>query len=1181
MDTTSSLELSNLTSSDLLTTPFVEGRTYELTVSWPSGKRLTYLARTAEQYDHINLVVERALDVGTDCKIRSYKSSRIENDNRETNGHNDALLIESGKLSSRALDQFRRCADELLQVEVSNLLKKDRLTQVGVSETLKKGQLEQVVDLLRPYSAYRVQALSSDKGSQVVALDFDGCLAELLPGQFSKIGEPLPGAIEAIQTLVDEGYRVVIMSTRAMSGKGKSDIQDWLDAHGAPDVTVTGHKIPASVYLDDRAVRFTDWKTSLEEIRNIVEGSDETKSASLCSFDKSILERKGADLICPACDRIVNILQTAVASVHALSPGDKVYVKALDGKTKGNAYLICKASKKEEYSLQGNDLWIVKFASGECLPVGENYLVKIGHDERIQRMAESIILGDEDRLSKVADMSVKYDLDKVVESALSEVKEGILPPDAVLVSVGSRFGLCSDDLDFVAAQLITESEEQSNKVADMTDSVRDALLEVEARFSREGRVPSEEDETNLVLGYVAEEYDLTSEAMDEDLETKVKDLILTVRSTDKRIPLWVRSEKLDEFRSKISEGFLVGLNKFRSEAMTVPTVEDYRKTKTTPMGVSELNEFYDQATEEDKEEVSGLIEDGRIQEAWSIIEKYVGRRHVKLNELQDYKPTHLPSLTSIPEGEYDTVRHQTTADEDGPALCMNCGSVWQEGIRCCDNPKKAPGEGPAMRGEVKEGYTGSECISCGKFVPLHDAVKNEYGAGYLCQTCAPEWNKDVTDKEWKETREPVTAANDEVKVTLIPFPVQDRPDMLMWEVEYNGEKSTYLFPKKYSEEDVKKTVLLEHGGAQKQAANDTSFMRGNAYVMQFLDEWEIETDDEVTNILKSNSSDEEKYNKIKERTIELIQSKPESEAQIKEVDWDAPEIKADIYSMIEESNESKKESSMKVKAADVDTIVKSYLIAALWSTTNFETEEPWDATRGVNDFSQKAEAEARRVVTEFVQKAGDLLNGLGPEQIGHDLWLTRNGHGAGFWDRGLGEAGEKLTELSQSLGEDDIYADEQNGELHFEHEASMKVSENKKILDEVVSTLKPSAEQKKVIASIYDSLDDFTPDFLKSVGQFFTYDWDQGSSWEVREVEGKKQIVRKEVLPKKAPPSGKHSFKEGQVVKSYLSFFPSDVKIVALLGEDRYRVKSTIDGTVSEVSEDDLLVDDPKKGLFN
>jgi hypothetical protein len=29
--------------------------------------------------------------------------------------------------------------------------------------------------------------------------------------------------------------------------------------------------------------------------------------------------------------------------------------------------------------------------------------------------------------------------------------------------------------------------------------------------------------------------------------------------------------------------------------------------------------------------------------------------------------------------------------------------------------------------------------------------------------------------------------------------------------------------------------------------------------------------------------------------------------------------------------------------------------------------------------------------------------------LGHDLWLTAAGHGAGFWDRGLGAAGARLT----------------------------------------------------------------------------------------------------------------------------------------------------------------------------
>ena len=32
------------------------------------------------------------------------------------------------------------------------------------------------------------------------------------------------------------------------------------------------------------------------------------------------------------------------------------------------------------------------------------------------------------------------------------------------------------------------------------------------------------------------------------------------------------------------------------------------------------------------------------------------------------------------------------------------------------------------------------------------------------------------------------------------------------------------------------------------------------------------------------------------------------------------------------------------------------------------------------------------------------------ESVGHDFWLTSQGHGAGFWDRGLGELGDKLTD---------------------------------------------------------------------------------------------------------------------------------------------------------------------------
>ena len=40
---------------------------------------------------------------------------------------------------------------------------------------------------------------------------------------------------------------------------------------------------------------------------------------------------------------------------------------------------------------------------------------------------------------------------------------------------------------------------------------------------------------------------------------------------------------------------------------------------------------------------------------------------------------------------------------------------------------------------------------------------------------------------------------------------------------------------------------------------------------------------------------------------------------------------------------------------------------------------------------------------------------------GHDFWLTRNGHGTGFWDGDWPVHGDKLTQLAQAYGEIDVY----------------------------------------------------------------------------------------------------------------------------------------------------------------
>lgn len=44
-------------------------------------------------------------------------------------------------------------------------------------------------------------------------------------------------------------------------------------------------------------------------------------------------------------------------------------------------------------------------------------------------------------------------------------------------------------------------------------------------------------------------------------------------------------------------------------------------------------------------------------------------------------------------------------------------------------------------------------------------------------------------------------------------------------------------------------------------------------------------------------------------------------------------------------------------------------------------------------------------------------------QHGHDFALTRNGHGAGFWDRGYGDVGHILTDAAKAYGEATIILD--------------------------------------------------------------------------------------------------------------------------------------------------------------
>jgi hypothetical protein len=110
---------------------------------------------------------------------------------------------------------------------------------------------------------------------------------------------------------------------------------------------------------------------------------------------------------------------------------------------------------------------------------------------------------------------------------------------------------------------------------------------------------------------------------------------------------------------------------------------------------------------------------------------------------------------------------------------------------------------------------------------------------------------------------------------------------------------------------------------------------------------------------------------------------------------------------------------------DNATILHHYLHAALWT-------EGLDGEFDIKHFSPSAMTRAKSDVDSFVKQAKGLLSNLTPEMIGHDFWLTRNHHGAGFWDRGYDkDIADKLTDISQTFKEINLEVGDGDNKIYF------------------------------------------------------------------------------------------------------------------------------------------------------
>jgi hypothetical protein len=113
----------------------------------------------------------------------------------------------------------------------------------------------------------------------------------------------------------------------------------------------------------------------------------------------------------------------------------------------------------------------------------------------------------------------------------------------------------------------------------------------------------------------------------------------------------------------------------------------------------------------------------------------------------------------------------------------------------------------------------------------------------------------------------------------------------------------------------------------------------------------------------------------------------------------------------------------------MDAFTRGYLACAFWSELDESRPDggdPLENNYSIDDLSPLALCNALNDCRRFQHGMSEYLKkayakpGYPPDRAGYDFWLTRNGHGAGFWDRDLGEVGEVLTAASHACGEVDL-----------------------------------------------------------------------------------------------------------------------------------------------------------------
>lgn len=118
-----------------------------------------------------------------------------------------------------------------------------------------------------------------------------------------------------------------------------------------------------------------------------------------------------------------------------------------------------------------------------------------------------------------------------------------------------------------------------------------------------------------------------------------------------------------------------------------------------------------------------------------------------------------------------------------------------------------------------------------------------------------------------------------------------------------------------------------------------------------------------------------------------------------------------------------------IENAGLSDFARAYIIAALWSS-NDEDGTPLDDQSGLDDMDPDTLATMAKESDEFAARNRELIDtaGLDDSRAGHNFWLSRCGHGSGFFDEPASHAPlsvvnacDRLQEASRKAGERNIY----------------------------------------------------------------------------------------------------------------------------------------------------------------